>query len=127
VIDNAITHNHDGGWIRIATTADRATALPVVENGRRVLYEKRVALLAQPFQRLDAARAGFDNGSRARGVDRRGHRHRAQKNGDGDGWLRQRLPRVWGRVAPTSHRGETRRTKNRCQLPRAVAASRSFA
>ncbi|MBT2232397.1 cell wall metabolism sensor histidine kinase WalK [Nonomuraea sp. NEAU-A123] len=63
VIDNAITHNHDGGWIRLTTTADGATALLVVETGGPVLDQEQVARLAQPFQRLGTDRTGSSNGS----------------------------------------------------------------
>ncbi|WP_371785950.1 sensor histidine kinase [Streptosporangium subroseum] len=63
VIDNAITHNHDGGWIRVAATADGATARLVVETGGRVLDREQLARLAQPFQRLGADRTGSDSGS----------------------------------------------------------------
>lgn len=63
LIDNAIAHNHDGGWIRVAATADGTTALLVVETGGHVLDEEQVARLAQPFQRLGADRTGSDGGS----------------------------------------------------------------
>ncbi|SNS84131.1 hypothetical protein SAMN05216276_1017115 [Streptosporangium subroseum] len=63
VIDNAITHNHDGGWIRVAATADGATARLIVETGGRVLDQEQIARLAQPFQRLGADRTGSDSGS----------------------------------------------------------------
>ncbi|WP_405144160.1 HAMP domain-containing histidine kinase [Sphaerisporangium sp. NBC_01403] len=63
VIDNAITHNHDGGWIRVAATADDATARLIVETGGEVLDQEQLARLAQPFQRLGADRTGSDTGS----------------------------------------------------------------
>ncbi|MEU0478994.1 HAMP domain-containing sensor histidine kinase [Streptosporangium sp. NPDC006013] len=63
VIDNAVAHNHDGGWIRVAATADGATARLIVETGGRVLDQEQLARLAQPFQRLGADRTGSDNGS----------------------------------------------------------------
>ncbi|WP_326819579.1 sensor histidine kinase [Streptosporangium sp. NBC_01756] len=63
VIDNAITHNHDGGWIRVATTADGTTARVIVETGGQVLDQEQLARLAQPFQRLGADRTGSDHGS----------------------------------------------------------------
>ena len=71
VIDNAIVHNHDGGWIRVATAADGTTARLVVETGGRVLDQAQVAGLAQPFQRLGADRTGSDDGSGPGPVDRR--------------------------------------------------------
>ncbi|MFG1706400.1 sensor histidine kinase [Nonomuraea sp. M3C6] len=63
VIDNAIRHNHDGGWIRVAATAADATASLVVETGGDVLDQEQVARLAQPFQRLGVDRTGSDDGS----------------------------------------------------------------
>ncbi|WP_113703282.1 HAMP domain-containing sensor histidine kinase [Nonomuraea lactucae] len=63
VIDNAIVHNHEGGWIRVAAMADGAAARLVVETGGRVLDQEQVARLAQPFQRLGADRTGSGDGS----------------------------------------------------------------
>ncbi|GAA3626784.1 ATP-binding protein [Nonomuraea rosea] len=63
VIDNAVTHNHDGGWIRVTATAADASALLIVETGGRVLDQEQVARLAQPFQRLGVDRTGSGNGS----------------------------------------------------------------
>jgi signal transduction histidine kinase len=63
VIDNAIGHNHDGGWIRVATEGDGATARLVVETGGPVLDQRQVAQLAQPFRRLGADRTGTSNGA----------------------------------------------------------------
>ncbi|HUR07026.1 MAG TPA: HAMP domain-containing sensor histidine kinase [Nonomuraea sp.] len=63
VLDNAITHNHDGGWIRLTATAGGASALLVVETGGPVLDQEQVARLAQPFQRLGADRTGSGDGS----------------------------------------------------------------
>lgn len=36
VVDNAIVHNQEGGWIRISTDLDDAVARLVVETGGRV-------------------------------------------------------------------------------------------
>ncbi|MFI6928100.1 sensor histidine kinase [Nonomuraea spiralis] len=63
VIDNAITHNHEGGWIRLAATTDGTTAQLVVETGGRLLDQRQVDRLAQPFQRLGADRTHSGNGS----------------------------------------------------------------
>jgi signal transduction histidine kinase len=63
VIRNAVCHNTDGGWIRIATrTADGLASL-VVENGGPVLEQDLVRELSQPFQRIGAERTGSDEGS----------------------------------------------------------------
>jgi signal transduction histidine kinase len=63
VIDNAIRHNHDQGWIRVAIQADGTTARLVVETGGQVLDRQQVAQLAQPFRRLGADRTGSDHGA----------------------------------------------------------------
>jgi signal transduction histidine kinase len=63
VIDNAIVHNHDGGWIAVAATADGATARLIVETGGHLLDQEQLALLGRPFQRLGADRTGSDTGS----------------------------------------------------------------
>jgi signal transduction histidine kinase len=62
VIDNAIGHNHDGGWIRVSTGASGFAWL-VVETGGPVLDQRQVAQLAQPFRRLGADRTGSDHGA----------------------------------------------------------------
>jgi signal transduction histidine kinase len=63
IIDNAILHNEDDGWIRVATTTGHATAQLVVETGGPVLDQDQVDRLAQPFQRLVADRTGSETGS----------------------------------------------------------------
>ncbi len=63
VVDNAIGHNDDGGWIRVATYADGPTAYVVVETGGQVLDGRQVARLAQPFRRLGADRTGTGDGA----------------------------------------------------------------
>jgi signal transduction histidine kinase len=67
LLDNAITHNHDGGWIRVlldtSTVAHGSTARLSVENGGDVFDQADVDGLAQPFRRLGADRTGSDNGA----------------------------------------------------------------
>jgi signal transduction histidine kinase len=63
VIDNAVCHNTQGGWIAITTRARGGGARLVVENGGQVLDQQQVAELSQPFRRLEADRIGTDNGS----------------------------------------------------------------
>jgi hypothetical protein len=63
VVDNAINHNQDGGWIRVATEADGPVARVVVETGGALLDQQQVAQLAQPFRRLGADRTGSDRGA----------------------------------------------------------------
>ena len=63
VIDNAIGHNRDGGWISITTESDEHLARLVVETGGDVLDADQVSQLTQPFRRLGADRIGSDHGS----------------------------------------------------------------
>jgi signal transduction histidine kinase len=62
IIDNAIAHNHDGGWIRVTTGAG-GFAWIMVETGGPVLDPRLVAQLAQPFRRLGADRTGSGHGA----------------------------------------------------------------
>jgi signal transduction histidine kinase len=63
VIENAVGHNRDGGWIRVATEDDGRVARLVVETGGDMLDQRQVAELAQPFRRLGADRTGSDSGT----------------------------------------------------------------
>jgi signal transduction histidine kinase len=63
VIDNAIAHNIDGGWISTTTGADGRMARLVVETGGEVLDPQQVGQLAEPFRRLRADRTGSDDGA----------------------------------------------------------------
>ena len=63
VVDNAITHNAPGGWVRISTGVAGPAAHLTVENGGPVLDERDVQALIQPFRRLGTERTGSDQGS----------------------------------------------------------------
>ncbi len=63
VVDNAITHNAAGGWIRISAGVAGAASRLTVENGGPVLDERDVQALTQPFRRLGTERTGSDRGS----------------------------------------------------------------
>ncbi len=63
LVDNAVGHNTDGGWIRITTETERGRARLIVENGGQVLDQRQVDELSQPFRRLEADRIGTDKGS----------------------------------------------------------------
>ncbi len=63
VIDNAVCHNTDGGWIRITSASSDGRASLVVENGGPVLEQEQVRELSRPFRRTGAERTGSDNGS----------------------------------------------------------------
>ena len=63
VIDNAVRHNVEGGWVRVQTEVTGLAARLSVENGGPVLSEHDVQHLAQPFRRLGAKRTGSDTGT----------------------------------------------------------------
>lgn len=63
VIDNAVCHNTDGGWIAITTEASAGRARLIVENGGEILDHQQVSELSQPFRRIGADRTGSDRGS----------------------------------------------------------------
>jgi signal transduction histidine kinase len=63
LIDNAVCHNQDGGWIRITAGTRDGRATLIVENGGPVLGQEQVSQLSQPFRRLGADRTGSDTGS----------------------------------------------------------------
>ena len=63
LVDNAVGHNTDGGWVAVTTETDGGWARLVVENGGQVLDQREVNELAQPFRRLGADRIGTDRGS----------------------------------------------------------------
>lgn len=58
VVDNAVTHNEDGGWIGITGSVSEEETVLVVETGGRVLDQHEVDRLAQPFERLGGERVG---------------------------------------------------------------------
>ncbi|MFI2737395.1 sensor histidine kinase [Streptomyces sp. NPDC018711] len=63
VVDNAIAHNRENGWIRVAAGGDGSEARLVVETGGPVLDQDQVDRLGQPFERLGVARTGPEGSS----------------------------------------------------------------
>ncbi|MBD2891177.1 Adaptive-response sensory-kinase SasA [Actinomadura sp. RB99] len=63
VLDNAVTHNEPGGWVRVATFREGTGVRLVVRTGGAVLDQRDVDRLAQPFARLGDDRTGSENGS----------------------------------------------------------------
>ena len=58
LVDNAVTHNERGGWIAILAGTGEAQSELVVETGGRLLDQREVDRLTQPFERLGAERTG---------------------------------------------------------------------
>jgi signal transduction histidine kinase len=62
LLDNAIRHNTPGGDVEITTgTRDQHTFISIANTGPTVPTEQ-IQRLFQPFQRLDGARTGHNNG-----------------------------------------------------------------
>jgi len=111
LLDNAILHNRDGGWIRVATAVSGPTALLVIENGGDVLTPEQVAELAQPFRRLGVERTGSDAAGAGLGLSivaaiAEAHGGTLELRARADGGLRATvaLPRAAAR-APQGARG----------------------
>jgi signal transduction histidine kinase len=58
VVDNAVTHNENGGWIGITGSVSEKETVLVVETGGRVLDQREVDRLPRPFERLGSERTG---------------------------------------------------------------------
>jgi signal transduction histidine kinase len=62
LLDNAINHNRDDGWIRLQTAVDRDIALLTVANSGHLVGAEEVQELAQAFRRGGRARVGDGQG-----------------------------------------------------------------
>ena len=58
VVDNAVTHNENNGWIRISGSSDANETVLVVDTGGRMLDQRDVDRLMLPFERLGDDRTG---------------------------------------------------------------------
>ena len=56
LVDNAIDHNEQDGWIEIATASDGATVTLRCSNGGAVIPEAEAPMLFERFARLEGAR-----------------------------------------------------------------------
>lgn len=63
LIDNAVRHNHPGGWLRAQVTRDGPTVRLLVENSGPLLDADKVNTLTQPFRRLGTDRTGSATGT----------------------------------------------------------------
>ncbi|MEU4563031.1 HAMP domain-containing sensor histidine kinase [Actinoplanes sp. NPDC023936] len=69
VVDNAVRHNHDHGWITITAVPGPDEIVLTVETGGPPLDQRDVDRLAQPFERLRPAGAA-DTGPGLPGTER---------------------------------------------------------
>ncbi|HTW05972.1 MAG TPA: HAMP domain-containing sensor histidine kinase [Acidimicrobiales bacterium] len=63
LVDNAVKHNQDGGWVHVRSYALEQICRLVVENGGAVFGQDQVSDLARPFRRLGSERTGSDKGT----------------------------------------------------------------
>ncbi|GIF47518.1 hypothetical protein Afe04nite_20570 [Asanoa ferruginea] len=56
LVDNAIRHNHRGGWIEMTTRHEPDGVLVVVRNSGEQIPSAEIDRLFEPFQRLDPNR-----------------------------------------------------------------------
>jgi signal transduction histidine kinase len=63
LVDNALTHNVDGGWVDVRTSAVGAFATLQVGNGGPVMPPEVVPGLFEPFRRHGADRTGTRRGN----------------------------------------------------------------
>jgi signal transduction histidine kinase len=62
LVENAVRHNRPGGWVRVETSADRATVRLEVASTGPLVAESEVPGLFEPFRRQGEARTGSDGG-----------------------------------------------------------------
>jgi signal transduction histidine kinase len=56
-VDNAIRHNHQGGWIEVTTSSGDGVAVVSVRNSGNAISPHDVNRLFEPFQPLESGRA----------------------------------------------------------------------
>jgi signal transduction histidine kinase len=62
LVDNALRHNVDHGWVRITTDTRNGRAVLTVANSGPVIPQAQLGQLVQPFQRLGADRTSHADG-----------------------------------------------------------------
>jgi signal transduction histidine kinase len=63
LVENAVRHNCDGGWLQVDTGRAGDQAVVRVVNGGRPIPPDQVADLFEPFRRLAGDRTGSDRGA----------------------------------------------------------------
>ena len=62
LIDNAVAHNVDAGWMAVRTGAENGDAVISVANGGYPITPSEVARLFEPFQRLEGRASSVNSG-----------------------------------------------------------------
>jgi signal transduction histidine kinase len=63
LVDNAVRHNHQGGWVEVRTKVHDDEATVEVANSGPTIAPDQVASLFEPFRRLGTERAGHREGA----------------------------------------------------------------
>jgi signal transduction histidine kinase len=63
LVDNAVRHNHRGGWVEVRTGVEAGEAAVKVANSGPRIDEAQVGSLFEPFRRHGEARTGHPEGS----------------------------------------------------------------
>lgn len=100
LVENAVRHNIDGGWVEVATRSDDRWAVLTVANTGREIRPDELSRLFEPFRRLEGDRTRSERGaglglSIVRAVvDAHGGRVRAVPRAGGGLEVEVRLPTV---------------------------------
>ena len=63
LVENAVRHNHPGGWVEVDTGRTGPLAVVRVANSGPPIRQDQVAILFDPFRRLHPDRTGSDHGT----------------------------------------------------------------
>ncbi len=105
LVDNAVRHNVDGGWFRVATAVGGAHATVVVANSGPQIGEDDAARLFERFYRADASRSrqtgGYGLGLAIVRAVAEAHRGRAEASPLPEGGLEVRVTLPTTPMAPS--------------------------
>ncbi len=62
LVDNAVRHNHPGGWLSVHTLTDGHNPMVVVANSGPCIDPRRIPSLFEPFQRTDGRARTSEDG-----------------------------------------------------------------
>jgi signal transduction histidine kinase len=68
LVDNAVRHNVEGGYVRLTTRVEGEQALLIVENTGSLIAPDEIGTMFEPFRRLGPARTGSDQGQHGLGL-----------------------------------------------------------